>query len=373
MNYSNNEFIKKDIKIRNVGIDFMRILGMYAIIIHHILLHGKVIYKYKYIKLNLLNILCFWHVSSFALISGIVGYKNYKYSNLIYLWICTLFYSVIIHLIFRLYFPIFKNKQIFYEFFPVIFNRYWYFTEYFGMYLFLPLINNGVINLNENDFKILIISFHGIFIIWKDFINFRSNIFHMNNGHSTIWLLSFFITGAYISKYKLKIYNKKSFLFCLKFITIFISSSILSYYPKYYNLNFNKFLVNKLKQIFDVRVNSFSMILQSISLTLFITTQINYSKIFEKIITFIGPLTFGVYLIHEHKFIRAYIITFLFKKIPIKLSLKVIIFLVLIKGILIFFICIIIDYLRNLIFYYLKVKKFCVFLEKSIKLILKNI
>ena len=99
------------------------------------------------------------------------------------------------------------------------------------------------------------------------------------------------------------------------------------------------------------------MILQSISLTLFIITQVNYSKIFIKIITFIGPLTFGVYLIHENQFIRAYIIKNLFKKDSIKLSLKIIIFLVLIRGILIFFICIIIDYLRNLFFSYLKIKK----------------
>lgn len=351
----------------------MRILGMFAIIIHHILLHGKVIYKYKYIKLNLLNILSFWHVSSFALISGIVGYKNYKYSNLLYLWICVFFYSVLIHLIFKLNFPIFKNRNIIYEFFPVIFNRYWYFTEYFGMYLFLPLINNGIYHLNENDFKILIISIHGIFIIWKDFINNKSSIFHMNNGHSVLWLLSFFITGAYISKYKFKIYNKKSYFSCLKFITIFISSTILCYYPKNYNVNLNKILVNKIKQIFCLRVNSLSMILQAISLTLFIATQINYSKIFIKIITFTGQFTFGVYLIHEHKFVRAYIIRNLFKKDSIKLYEETIIFLVLIRGILIFFICIIIDYLRNLIFSYLKIKKLCILIEKNIKIILKNI
>ena len=73
----------------------MRILGMYAIIIDHILIHGKVLKKYKNYKgLYLLLTFCFWHVNSFALISGIVGYKTNKYSNIIYLWLHALFYSL---------------------------------------------------------------------------------------------------------------------------------------------------------------------------------------------------------------------------------------------------------------------------------------
>ena len=41
---------------------------------------------------------------------------------------------------------------------------------------------------------------------------------------------------------------------------------------------------------------------------------IKYNKYLAKIISFIGPLTFGVYLIHEHTLIRAHIIRNLFAK-----------------------------------------------------------
>ena len=37
------------------------------------------------------------------------------------------------------------------EYCPVIFNRYWYFTTYFGMYLFLPVINKGIENLTKGN------------------------------------------------------------------------------------------------------------------------------------------------------------------------------------------------------------------------------
>ena len=64
-------------KRRDPYIDCIRILGMYAIIIHHCLLHGKILQKYgRYKQLSLMNTFCHWHVSSFALVSGIVGYKT---------------------------------------------------------------------------------------------------------------------------------------------------------------------------------------------------------------------------------------------------------------------------------------------------------
>jgi hypothetical protein len=52
-------------KIRNPGIDLVRVLGMYAIIVHHILHFSKLFKKYKqYKELVLMNISCFWHVST---------------------------------------------------------------------------------------------------------------------------------------------------------------------------------------------------------------------------------------------------------------------------------------------------------------------
>ena len=128
----------KEKKKRNPGIDLLRILGMYAIIIHHILYFGKVFQKYKkhFKELEFINILSFWHVSSFGLISGIIGYKiNNKYSNLLHLWLNSFSYSIGIYLFYKLKYPnLIKNQKIISYFFPVIFNKYWYFTSYFGMY-----------------------------------------------------------------------------------------------------------------------------------------------------------------------------------------------------------------------------------------------
>ena len=107
------------------------------------------------------------------------------------------------------------------------------------------------------------------------------------------------------------------------------------------------------------------MIIQTISVVL-LFTQINYLKILAKIISFFGPLTFGIYLIHNHNFIKTNIIGKLFTKDPKSLSLNTIIKLFLIRGLITFIICIIIEYIRNLIFTFCRIKNICIFIEKKI-------
>ena len=211
---------------------------MYAIIVHHVLLYGGAFKKYqKYKEVFLMNILSFWHVSSYGLISGIVGNRTSKYSNLLYLWICTVFYSVIIHLYYKKYHPyFFPNNKLITNFFPVIYNKYWYFTSYFGMYLFIPLINKGLSIINKNELKIIVISLIGIFIIWRDFIIIYSDPFILNSGYSVLGLLIFYITGAYLGKYVIKTKENRTIIYYFFCILIYISSSLLCYYfHSYFN------------------------------------------------------------------------------------------------------------------------------------------
>jgi surface polysaccharide O-acyltransferase-like enzyme len=72
------------------------------------------------------------------------------------------------------------------DFFPVFTSQYWYFTAHFGMYLFLPLINNGILNTNKSQMKIMIIISIGVFIILKDYMFSNKDPFLMNKGYSVI-------------------------------------------------------------------------------------------------------------------------------------------------------------------------------------------
>ena len=114
------------------------------------------------------------------------------------------------------------------------------------------------------------------------------------------------------------------------------------------------------------------MIIQGISLTL-IFSRIKYNKFFSKIFGFLGPLTFGVYLIHSHHYFFYYEFKKLFQKYQSNIPLKTIIYLLLLKGIVIFVKCIIIDYFRNIIFTFLKIKQICIYADKITKYIFNKI
>ena len=311
INFNNGNNINKSIRIRNPGIDLIRIVATFCIVITHVLFHGKAIKKYhKYKELQFLNIIVFWHINAYCLISGFVGYKNYKYSNLIYLWFYVMFYSVGIALFYKLIKG--YNVELYPEFFPVIFNKYWYFTSYFGMYLFLPIINKGIEYLTKSEYKLLVISIYVVFIIWRDYNNIKIDVFRTDNGTSILWFLILYITGGYLGKNKAYFEEINKFVLCIICIFMFLFASLLYYYLPVINLSKIKlFFIKKItiitKNLFVFKHDSFSKMIQTISISLLLI-NIKYNKYLAKIISFFGSLTFGVYLIHDNYLIRNNII-----------------------------------------------------------------
>ena len=83
-----------------------------------------------------------------------------------------------------------------------------------------------------------------------------------------------------------------------------------------------------------------------------------------EIITFFGPLTFGVYLIHIHPIVSKNYLLKMWNGESYDLNANEVIQMFFLKSIKIFIICIIIDYLRHLLFTILKIRKICIFAEK---------
>ena len=64
----------------------------------------------KFKEIWLLETFSFFPVDCFGLISGIVGFDKYKFSNLIYLWFITTFYSVS-HYLYLFIFTLYKFRN----------------------------------------------------------------------------------------------------------------------------------------------------------------------------------------------------------------------------------------------------------------------
>ena len=124
----------------------------------------------------------------------------------------------------------------------------------------------------------------------------------------------------------------------------------------------------KLKNLFLIRINSFPMIIQAFTIIIFIA-QLKFNKYISKVITFIGPLTFDVYLIHENPYIRNIHIKNYFIKYPDNLNL-INVYVILLKEVFyIFSVSIFIAYIRNIIFRILHIRNICIKCE----LVLTNI
>ena len=101
-------------------------------------------------------------------------------------------------------------------------------------------------------------------------------------------------------------------------------------------------------------------------LTVLIFSNINIkNKYLIKIISFFSPLTYGIYLIHNHILVRKFLISKYFLWLLEYKSIKMFIIEVL-CSFCVFFFCSFIDSLRTLIFTFLKIKKLFIILENKI-------
>ena len=371
-----NKFIKKDLikKARNPGIDLLRLLTMYCIVLNHFLYHGQGINHFYRYKTELLMIHSYtdWHNDAFILISGIVGYKTNKYSNLLYLWLQVTFYSVGIHKYATEYKKGFHVRQdIEKQYYPLIFSQYWYFTIYFGTYLYLPLINKGIEYLTKFELRLVIMSSLGILILWRDYKN-RNDMFNFHGGGSIPWFLLFYTIGGYIGKYKVNYNGFKRLILLFIYGSIYLIASHV-YFKACIKKEYDFIIFDKkieipfeLRKMLNESYDSSLKIIQSISVCLFFL-QIPYNKYIGKVICFFGPLAFGIYLIHDNNIIRENVISKLFINEKRNISLNSVLSIILIKALKASLICLFIEYLRHLLFTILRIKKILIFIETKIK------
>lgn len=349
----------KEVKFeRNYGIDLSRIISIIFIINHHILFKGGILFKSPNSsfeqKIHLfLNIIYCSGVNIFGMISGFVGFHSHKYN----------IYNISIPLIFKFFKLI---KKINYFLYPIIFTDYWYFNHYSIMNLYLPIINKGIISMSFKSMKNCIIILFLFFSCIGEAKNYtrrfiRNDIFLLNNGFSHFWLLILYFYGSYLGRFKTNKKNKNYF-FYFKFIFLIFFSSYLRNQLIYYKMK--KFKNNNIYKNIDFTIPS--EVLISISVIILFSNIQFKNKFIIKSISFFSPLTFGVYLIHNHVLIREIIFTkYFFWILKYQKSFKL--FLVeILSSLVVFLICSLIDYIRYKLFNIFKIRELCKLIEKII-------
>ena len=160
------ENIKIPQETRKYGLDLLKIIAMINIINLHINLfipYSSINVKsLKFKPLYRLEAFSYWPVDAFGLVSGIVGYKKYKFMNMIYIWFIAEFYSLFFSVILYYQSKIGKRDLIL-SFFPLGLRRNWYVNGYIFMYYFLPFVTNSLSLINKS-FMVKLFSIFSLFI-----------------------------------------------------------------------------------------------------------------------------------------------------------------------------------------------------------------
>lgn len=355
---------------RNYGIDALRILSMLMIAVHHIISHGGLMrsrdmFSVGYDALVFLELAVLCAVNCYVLISGYVGlYSRHKYSSIAALWLQVFFYSAGITLLFLIFKPdAVDGVTLFRSFIPALGREYWFFTSYFILFLIMPMLNIAVNSLSRRRLEIMLLTlivFIGVFGSVYD-AYFGSDVFLVNRGYAPWWMAVIYMVGAYIRKYDVFGKVKKSRFLIVFFATVAVSLALKLLVQSYVLNQYGSLKYNTL----FYKYTSLNICICAASLFLFFR-KTDFKAGASRIIAFLAPMTFSVYLIHDHPLIRKYVIQ---KKLGFISKMNTPLMLLTAVGVAvgIYLICSAIDLLRLYLFKWLKVKPRLAKLEEHIK------
>lgn len=362
-------------KQRNVGIDILRIVSMFFIIIGHILMQGGVLSAYfneslqgGYYFFNTLYVLAFCGVNCFALVSGYVGWQNtFKLGKIIKLWANVVFWSVGVSLILFIYNrDFFSVKEAISMFLPLIRGRYWFFNAYFVMFMFSPLLNHIIRTLPQKTFQYFLLAVAFVFCV-VPFLALGNDVLRIQNGFEFSWLMVMYLVGGYFSKYPVII--KKP----CKCIVAFFSFTLLNFIFKYLiELVTTKLLGAPSHGDLFMSYTSPVAVGEAVCLLLcFSSLKVNNKKL-VKSINFVTPAIFSVYIIHVHPIVFWSILKNAFTGLT-EYNLLVAFMLIIAIALAIFIGCIALDYIRIIIFKILNINKLCDKLGENITKLIKKV
>lgn len=347
---------------RNFGIDLLRILAMYMVVVLHVLGCGGILETCERFSVNyyvawFLETSAYCAVDVFAMISGYVM-VNTKFNGfkMIPLWLTVFFYSSILTILFKfvpslsLLHEVTKIELIKGIVFPVVSRQYWYFTAYFGMYFFIPFINKMIRNLEKKEYTALCITIIVVYSLLPVFGLKGIDSFDMGWGYTTAWLICMYIIGGYFNKFPVKLSK-------IKCLLLYSVSIFCAWFSKLMSHVLIK-LIFKMDKELDLFIDytSIFIISSGVALLLLFSNLEIKNRISKKIISFVSSLAFSVYIIHVQPFVFNYIFRKKFEHLafetPILLVLKVLVF-----AFLIFVLCWSIDLIRYFIFKICRINK----------------
>lgn len=195
---------------RNYGIDILRSVSMFMVVLLHTGGHGGLLYNVelgsaRYFSVWFLEIAAYCAVDVFAMITGYVMVSGkFNGFKIIPLWLTVFFYSAGVTMLFYIVPALSQiqkpsGKEIILRCIPVCTGQYWYFTKYVGMFFFIPFVNKMLNGLDKKAHSKMCMIIIILFSIFPLFVLNKIDMFALGWGYTSIWLLCMYIIGAYFN------------------------------------------------------------------------------------------------------------------------------------------------------------------------------
>lgn len=344
--------------------ELMRVVIMFFIVVYHFIVHGLILRSSgpvsismynsnwieftNYVLLNFVLIItavsvnCFVFTSGYFLING-----NTKWKKVIKLFFEVLFYSVVFGLIFVLSGKV-SFSYLIEAVTPIRSNIYWFITNYLALMLLSPFLAIIVKNINKSGYQTLLLI---LFLINTNYIfDLPYGSIFSNNGYSLSWFIFLFFAGGYIRLYGIncewinlnKKYGLCFFVLSVLFLLFFVLKSLV--------LNDNGILY------FNnyVPYNGFVFFISVFFFLWMKNLNVNSDNNIVRTVLNISPYVFGVYLFHDNPLMRC----FLWDELIVPenyINCWYLIPMMLITCLVVFFVGVFIDIIRNLLFKIIKI------------------
>lgn len=293
-------------KGREMNFELLRAVSTFLIIIHHF-----VVYMYRscgslgLFQLNNFVLSLFWAGGKFCVVlyAMITGYfminSHIRLKKVLKLELQVLFYSISLALLFVIFDGVTVTSNEWKSFlFPTYTKIYWFISSYFFLYLSIPWLNKILLKI-KREWYLAILG-----IMFAVLIMVPSIVIYFDGFPEWMYLFFYYMIGGYIGLYLKNLGGKKRFLF--GFAVVYSSIVLSSIFIQYLS-SFNKYLVGYMYSF--TRINSILIFISAICLFLFFKNL----KVGEsRFVSWLGSVSFGIYLFHEHPYVRNFLWNHLF-------------------------------------------------------------
>lgn len=271
---------------RNIGADVLRLLSMLMVCMLHVNARLSIMDEFPN---YLYETVCIQAVNLFAMLTGYFYVEaRWKVCRYVNLWFQVAFYAVGLTLLGCTL----KHFGLFAEYQPEIWNillpvpfasGYWYFTSYTAVFLLIPFLNRLIKGLKRGELRALLLIVVPVFSLMTYF-NGSSCVYQ--NGYNVAWLSALYVMGAYMRLYPLKWGRAAT---CLVLMCSLAIQTILYITRTPHAMSVLGYVVPL-------------VVLSSVCMFHLCVGMSIKSHKMVRVVTYLAPLAFGVYLVHIHQF-----------------------------------------------------------------------